>query len=194
MPSRVPCSCAIRLPASRVLESPSSMMQWDVGLWWEGVGQGRCSRSWGDCATAATGSLMAGRCSPIPDPPPSPARPSPLPTLPRAHTQLQAIAHMRGLPTKGPDAMDRDFGMTRAEVGSTVVGHNPLFHTVEAWSSDTVRAIPPTRSLGCRCLSPSCICVHFSKNLSTPERRQRWWAALVGHFHSWMCDFFLCLQ
>jgi hypothetical protein len=50
---------------------------------------------------------------------------------------------MRGLPTKGPDAMDRDFGMTRAEVGSTVVGHNPLFHTVEAWSSDTVRAQQP---------------------------------------------------
>ena len=54
---------------------------------------------------------------------------------------------MRGLPTKGPDAMDRDFGMTRAEVGSTVVGHNPLFHTVEAWSSDTVRALPTTNPL-----------------------------------------------
>ena len=52
-----------------------------------------------------------------------------------------AIEQVRRLPTTGEHAIDREFGIPAATVAAFVPGQTPLFHTVEAWSSDTVRVM-----------------------------------------------------
>ena len=62
-----------------------------------------------------------------------------------------AIEAVRQLPTSGPQGVNREFGVPSSLLASVLPGHAPLFHSVEAWSSESVRRNPcgVVRELAC---------------------------------------------